>query len=69
MEFTIQPLRRIFKKSGAKRVSDSAAEELGRVLEGRAKDLLAESKRMSEHAGRRTVMREDVKMARKHLEK
>jgi len=32
MEFAVQALRRIFKKAGAKRVSDSAAEELGRIL-------------------------------------
>jgi histone H3/H4 len=69
MEFTLQPLRRIFRRAGAKRVSDKAAEELGRVLEGRAKLLLAESKRLSEHAGRRTVMRDDVKMAKKHGKK
>ena len=69
MEFTLQPLRRVFRRAGAKRVSDKAATELGSILETRSKELLAEAKRLSEHAGRRTVMREDVKMAKKHLEK
>jgi DNA-binding protein len=69
MEFTLQPLRKIFKKAGAKRVSDSAAEELGRVLEQRSKALLEEAKALSQHAGRKTVMRQDIKMARKNLEK
>jgi histone H3/H4 len=69
MEFTLQPLRRLFKRAGAKRVSDKAALELGHILESRAKEILSESKRLSEHSGRRTVMREDVKMARKHMKK
>jgi DNA-binding protein len=69
MEFTLQPLRKIFKKAGAKRVSDSAAEELGKVLETRSKALLEEAKELSKHAGRKTVMRTDIKMARRNLEK
>lgn len=69
MEFTLQPLRRIFKRAGARRVSDKAALELGKTLEHRAKSILEESRRLSQHAGRKTVMRSDVKMAKKHLEK
>lgn len=68
MELTLQPLRKLLKRAGAKRVSDKAAEELGKVLEERAKALLLESKRLSEHAGRRTVMKRDVRAARKVLE-
>jgi histone H3/H4 len=69
MEFAVQALRRIFKKAGAKRVSDSAAEELGRILEQKTKLLLDESKELSKHANRKTVMRQDVKAAKKSLEK
>lgn len=69
MEFTLQPLRRIFKKAGAKRVSDKAAFELGHILEVRSKELLETSRKLSEHSGRRTVMRQDIRMAKKHLEK
>ena len=68
MELTLQPLRKLIKKAGAKRVSDKAAGELGNVLEERAKILLLESKRLSEHSGRRTVMKRDVRAARKILE-
>lgn len=68
MELTLQPLRKLLKRAGAKRVSDKAAEELGKVLEERAKVLLLEAKRLSEHAGRRTVMKRDVRAARKILE-
>lgn len=69
MEFTLQPLRRLFKKVGAKRVSDKAALELGRILEERTKMLLDEAHELSKHSKRRTVMRQDVKMAKKNLEK
>ena len=68
MEMTLQPLRKLLKRAGAKRVSDNAAAELGKVLEEKAKILLAESKRLSEHAGRRTVMKRDIRAARKILE-
>lgn len=66
MEITLQPLRRMLKNAGAKRVSDKAAEELGMFLEDRASALLLEAKKLSEHSGRRTVMRHDIKEAKKH---
>ncbi len=69
MELTLQPLRKLLKRAGAKRVSDKAAEELGKVLEEKTKILLLDAKRLSEHAGRRTVMKRDVRAARKVLEK
>jgi len=69
MEFTLQPLRKIFKKAGAKRVSDKAALELGHILEHRAKSILEEAHELSRHSNRRTVMRHDIKMAKKNLEK
>jgi len=67
MILTLQPLRKLFKKAGAKRVSDMAAEELGKVLESKAKEVVLEAKRLSEHSGRRTVMKRDLKMAVKNL--
>lgn len=67
MILTLQPLRKLFKKAGAKRVSDKAAEELGKVLENRAKEVVLEAKRLSEHSGRRTVMKKDIKMAVKNV--
>lgn len=68
-EMTLQPLRKLMKKAGAKRVSDSAAETLGVILEEHAKAILIEAKRLSEHSNRRTVMRRDIKAAKKAVEK
>ncbi len=69
MELTLQPLRRMFKKAGAKRVSDKAAEELGKLMEEKAAEIAVEARRLSQHAGRRTVMRRDIKMAKRNLER
>ena len=69
MELTLQPLRRMFKRAGAKRVSDDAAEELGKLMEEEAAQIAGEAERLSKHAGRRTVMRRDIKMAKKNLER
>lgn len=66
MELTLQPLRRMFMRAGAKRVSNSAAEELGALIEARVKEISAEAQKLSRHAGRRTVMRRDIKLAAKH---
>jgi histone H3/H4 len=59
----------MFKQAGGKRVSDQAAEELGRLIEEKAANLAIEAQRLSEHAGRRTVMSRDIKMAAKSMEK
>jgi histone H3/H4 len=69
MELTLQPLRKLIKRAGGKRVSDDAAEELGKILEEKATEIAKEAQRLSEHAGRRTVMRIDIKMAKKNLER
>lgn len=68
-EITIEPLRRIMKSAGARRVSDSAALELSLALEQKALRLLEEANRLSKHAGRRTVMKQDVRLARKSMRK
>ena len=68
MELTINPIRRLFKRVGAKRVSDNAAIELARIIEDKSKLLATEAQKLSEHSGRRTVLRRDVKLARKILE-
>jgi histone H3/H4 len=69
MELTINPIRRLFKRLGAKRVSDKAAIELARVIEEKAKMIMLEAQKLSVHSGRRTVLRRDIKLARKILER
>jgi histone H3/H4 len=54
---------RILKKAGAGRVSADAATALADLMEEYGTFLAKEAKKMSDHAGRRTVRASDVRMA------
>ncbi|MBI4895113.1 MAG: NFYB/HAP3 family transcription factor subunit [Candidatus Aenigmarchaeota archaeon] len=69
MSFTVEPLRRVIKKAGGKRISDDAAKVLADILEEKVIVLLKESEKIAKHSGRSTILRRDVKLARKGLEK
>jgi len=68
-ELTLQPLRRLFEKAGAKRISDKAANELAKELEKRAIEIVREANELASHSGRRTILRRDIKMAYKMIGK
>ncbi len=68
-ELGLSSMYRILKKSGAQRVSDESADELRRILEGIAEAIAKSAVDMSEHAGRKTVKAEDVKLASKPFTK
>lgn len=65
-EFGITAMYRILKKAGASRVSDESAEELRRTVEEIANGIAKSAVDMAEHANRKTVKGEDVKMAMRH---
>jgi DNA-binding protein len=54
------PFERIAKKTGAKRVSKDALEELRDIMEEYAMEIAEKEVRLSRHANRRTVKPEDV---------
>jgi len=58
---------RIIRKSGAKRVSEDAANALSEVLEERAIVIAGEAAKLAEHAGRRTVRDVDIRLAAKRV--
>ena len=60
---------RILKKSGAQRVSDESASELRRVIEEIAEAIAKNAVDDANHAGRKTVKAEDVKLASKQFNK
>jgi len=68
MEFPVLPFERILKRAGAKRVSYGAAEELAKVVEEKIFKIAEESAALAEHAGRKTVLAEDVRLAKRKFQ-
>ncbi len=62
-ELPVSPVDRIIRKAGAERVSGEAAELLADVLEEKGKEVATRANELAEHAGRKTVKREDIRMA------
>ena len=58
-------MEKILRKSGAPRVSKSAAKELALVLEDVGDVLAKDSIEFARHAGRKTVVGNDVRLAKK----
>ncbi|MEM3393800.1 MAG: NFYB/HAP3 family transcription factor subunit, partial [Candidatus Methanomethylicia archaeon] len=56
-------------KAGAYRVSVEAAEALREILEDMAIEISKEAIELAQHANRRTVTGEDIKLAIKRLQK
>jgi DNA-binding protein len=59
------PFERLMKKAGAKRVSEDAMDEMAKVLEERLIEISKEASLLAKHAGRKTILDEDVRIARK----
>ncbi len=56
-------MEKLLKQGGAERVSDKAKSALKNVLEEIAHDIAVKSIKLAEHAGRKTVKAEDIKLA------
>ena len=62
-ELSHAAVERIMKKAGAGRVSADAAETLSGLMEDYGIFLAKEAKKMSDHAGRKTLRGSDIRMA------
>jgi len=62
-----QPFERILKKAGAKRVSEEAIEEFAEVMEVKLFAIAKEAAMLAKHAGRKTIIAEDIRMARRKI--
>jgi histone H3/H4 len=67
-DLAIAALDRLIRKAGAERVSEDAAEELGRILEEVAQDISKQAIELARHAKRKTVTGEDIKLATKTMQ-
>ncbi|MEM5843895.1 MAG: NFYB/HAP3 family transcription factor subunit [Candidatus Aenigmatarchaeota archaeon] len=65
MTFSAAPFERILKKAGAKRVSKGAMEEFARIMEEKVYEVAKEAALLAKHAGRKTILGEDVIAAKK----
>jgi DNA-binding protein len=63
MELPMAPVERLIKRAGAERVSDGAVEELADYLEEEVIKIASNAIKLSKHAGRKTVTRDDIKLA------
>jgi len=59
------PMAEVLKNAGAERVSDDAARAFADVILDVANGIAKDAVRFAQHAGRKTVKREDVELARK----
>jgi len=62
-ELSLSAVERIIKKAGAERISADATETLAVLMEEYGVFLSKEAKKMSDHAGRKTLRGSDIKMA------
>ncbi|MBI3588626.1 histone family protein [Candidatus Micrarchaeota archaeon] len=63
MDIPLAPIERLIRKAGAERVSEDASEALADVLEEVAQDISQKAAHLAQHAGRKTVTAEDIKLA------
>jgi histone H3/H4 len=61
----IAPIDRLIRKTNAERVSESAAKELGMILEELGKEIALRAADLAKHANRTTVKDSDIQLAYK----
>lgn len=66
----IATFEKVLKESKAGvRVSTEASKEMVEVMTGIAQELASEAAELAMHANRKTILKEDVKLAAKHFRK
>lgn len=56
---------KILKKNGAVRVSEQASKEFASIMEEKILKILQEAIALAKHAGRKTLIAEDIRLVRK----
>ena len=63
MSIPMAAIERVAKKAGVVRISGKAVKEIQRVLDGVSLELSIEAATVAKHAKRRTIMKDDVRIA------
>jgi len=66
-ELAVASMHRLCKKAGAERVSEAAAKELAKELEGIGIKIAKEALDFAMHAGRKTIKAKDIEIASKKV--
>jgi DNA-binding protein len=66
-ELGLATMYRVIKKSGGQRVSDEAANELRKILEDLSLRIARQAVDLSNHAGRKTIKSDDIRLAAKNI--
>jgi len=61
------PMAEILKQAGAERVSEPAAQALATIVKEMTFEIAKDAVRFSKHAGRKTIKKEDIELARKSV--
>lgn len=61
------PMADILKSAGAERVSEPAARVLADIVKEFTFEIAKDAVKFAKHAGRKTVKREDIELARKRV--
>ncbi len=67
MEFKRNTFKRILEEQGAQRISKDAAGELAKITGETVEKVIKTAIEYAKHAGRKTIMRSDVKAAIKDI--
>ena len=60
--FRVLTFEKILKANGARRVSDEAAQEFANIVEEKVLKILEEAISLAKHAGRKTLLAEDIRL-------
>ncbi|OYT42036.1 MAG: histone [Candidatus Aenigmarchaeota archaeon ex4484_224] len=65
--FTKKNFERILKEAGAERVSDSASEALANYVEEKIFEIAEKAVELAKHVGRKTILKNDIILAKKRV--
>lgn len=63
MELPVEPVKRIMRKAGAEVIGKDAVEEIIKFVEDKIEEITKEALKFTRHAGRKTLMARDIKLA------